>query len=374
MPRMTPTLSRYVVKEIGLHFLAAMGIVLGISLVRRLGNFLGAAAAGSLPADAVLHLLAIRTVAALPSLLPVMFYVGIILGLGRLYADNEMTALAASGVSPLRIPKIVMVFSLLCALLVAALSVSVRPWAAGRYEEVKNRALMTLDAGHLEPGRFYDLGGRGKRVIFAASHSPGGEFIERVFVQDRDGDKLSIVVSDRAIEHVDEASGYRFLTLLDGRRYELEIERENYEITRYSKLVLRGGPGRAAENRRSATPTRALIGSADPRDVAELQWRLAMPVSVLLLALLAIPLSRADARRGKFARLLVAVMAYIAYRQALGTARGWVRDGSLAPFPGIWWVHLLCLAGVLAYLAGPPLVQWWERARKSRKDRWSGTR
>jgi lipopolysaccharide export system permease protein len=68
-----------------------------------------------------------------------------------------------------------------------------------------------------------------------------------------------------------------------------------------------------------------------------------MPLSAVLLSLLAIPLGRIKPREGKYARFGAAIVIYVAYRYLLGTAKSWVADGTLAVFPGLWAVHGLCL-------------------------------
>jgi lipopolysaccharide export system permease protein len=139
------------------------------------------------------------------------------------------------------------------------------------------------------------------------------------------------------------------------------------EITRYEELTLRtpmaGVPHDAGTQR--ARGTLALWRSGDPRDAAELQWRLAMPVSAVLLVLAAVPLGRIDPRHGRHARLVAALAVYVVYRQLLGAMQTWVEDGTLPPLPGLWAVHLGFLLLVVAWRVpteGGPLA-WRGRPR-----------
>lgn len=136
-------------------------------------------------------------------------------------------------------------------------------------------------------------------------------------------------------------------------------------------------PETAGERRQKARSTLALLRSDAPADIAELQWRLAMPVSALLLVLIALPLSRVDPYRGKYAKLFAAILLYMAYRHLLGAAKDWVAHGTLPPFPGIWGVHALCLAGILAGFAAVPAARWWRRTPgrlRHRVARWQADR
>ena len=98
-------------------------------------------------------------------------------------------------------------------------------------------------------------------------------------------------------------------------------------------------------SQRSAS-TAALLqaGAGDPAARAELHWRLASPLSVLVLALLALPLARSSPREPRYARLLLALLAWLTYYNLLVLGRTWIAEGTLAPALGLWWVHLPVLA------------------------------
>lgn len=343
-------LSRYTVREVLAHLTGVMAVVLGIFLVRRFGALLDDAADGSLPAAVVLHLLGLRTIMALPSLFPVVVYLGVLLGLGRLYRDEEMTALTACGVGPGHIRRAMLGFAVVAALFVGALSFSARPWAAAEFARVRERALTALDMGSMVPGRFYEIEGGDEQVIFAEGRSvTDPRFLEHVFVQQRSGQRLTILVAERAVEQRDAQGTYRFLHLLNGYRYDLDDDAGDYEITRYGEFVIRTPLGGVLQDEEGekGQPNTVLLTSNDPRDNAEFQWRLAMPVSTILLVALAIPLSRVSPRQGKYGKLFVGILMYVLYRHLLSAAKSWVADGTLSPFPGFWVIHALCLGTVM---------------------------
>jgi lipopolysaccharide export system permease protein len=347
------TVSRYTVREVLTHTAGVMAIVLGIFLMRRFGSLLGDSAEASFPVGVVLHLLALRTIVALPSLVPVALYLGVLLGFGRLYRDSEMTAMSACGLSPAQIHLGVIGFSLLAGATVAGLSFGARPWAANRLYDVQETAVRSASVGDVVPGRFYELGEGDEQVLFAERRAPDDPaYIENVFVQQRRGDKVSIFVAARATEVRQDASGDRYLQLVDGYRYDIQPPVADSEITQYDELVLR--TARSAESdepEEKARPSMALFSSEDPTDVAELQWRMAMPISTVLLVFLAIPLGRVEPRAGRYGRFLLAIGLYVAYRQALGTTKIWVEDQTLAPFPGVWVAHAACAACVVLLVA-----------------------
>jgi lipopolysaccharide export system permease protein len=349
-----PILSRYVVKEILSHLAGVLAIILGIFLIQRFASLLADATEGSFPLSAISSLLALRTVMALPSLLPVTLYLAVLLALGRLYQDREMEAVSACGVRPSRIYAAVLTFAALVAVLNGMLSFSMRPWAATRFQSVRHAAMRESKIADVRPRRFYAFEDGDETVIFANARSEQDpQALRDVFVQFRHGDKISVLTAESAREQRDEVHGYRFLHLFNGNRYDLDANGTAGEVTEYRELSIRaplGGEGTLPEKRETRSAA-ALSASADPKDAAELQWRIGNAVSVWLLALLAIPLSRSNPRQGKYAKLFVAILLYLAYRSLLDTARHWIEDGILPTFPGLWLVHALCFVVALAAFA-----------------------
>jgi lipopolysaccharide export system permease protein len=93
--------------------------------------------------------------------------------------------------------------------------------------------------------------------------------------------------------------------------------------------------------RRKAASTLQLISSDRLEDIVELQWRLSTPLSTILLALLGVPLSKSNPRRGKYAKLGAAIVIFAFYYQTFVVAKTWVEKSMVPPLIGIWWVPLL---------------------------------
>jgi lipopolysaccharide export system permease protein len=349
-------LSRYVIRETAMHAAAGFLIVLGVFLITRLSDLLSDAAIGSLPGDVVLELLFLRTVMALPSLLPAVLYLGVLLGLGRLASDSELVAVEACGISPRRIYSAVAIFGVGAAAFIAFLSFTGRPWAATRFNQVRDQAVASAGIEDLLPGSFVELDADEHDVVFAEFRSAGEpHYLENVFIQRRRPEGITLLSAKRASEARDYDAGWRFLTLYDGVQYDLDLDNMDQEVTRYETLTLRARiplPDPSLEGERTLSLP-ALLGRNDLEARAELQWRSAMPVSALLLALLAIPLAHTEPRRGRYAHVFPALLLYVAYRSLLSTTRSGVADGTFPATPGVWVVHFACLVVVIALLARP---------------------
>ena len=172
---------------------------------------------------------------------------------------------------------------------------------------VRDAAAQEAGVGEMQPGRFYQLKAGAEQTVFAEARSKADpKVVENVFVEQRDADGISVLSAARATEVVDHEQGFRFLRLSDGYRYELGHSADHLEITGYEELVIRTPlEGSAAETTQDHSLSAVeLARSSNPEDAAELQWRIASPVSSFLLVLLAIPLSRIT--RGQYTKLFVA--------------------------------------------------------------------
>jgi lipopolysaccharide export system permease protein len=135
------------------------------------------------------------------------------------------------------------------------------------------------------------------------------------------------------------------MVLYDGQRFEGVPGTTSFRILDFAEhgipIVTRTP---SAPSEKPATlPTSRLLGSTDPVEVAELQWRLSAPLATVLLTILSVPLSRTNPRQGRYSKVIIAVLAYIVYANLLAAARVWVEQGRVPYTLGLWWVHALLL-------------------------------
>ncbi len=106
----------------------------------------------------------------------------------------------------------------------------------------------------------------------------------------------------------------------------------------------------------------ALIASTDPQDRAELHWRIAAPISVFLLTLLAVPLSYVGPRQGRYGKVVLGLVVYLFYSNLIGLGQSWMGKGKLPEAVGLWWIHAIVLAAALILIG--KRLHWWVRAPK----------
>lgn len=355
-------LDRYVAADISKPLLifcpALLFLYASFSAIR----YLDRVASGLLPVDLVLPLLLVGLAMALEILLPIAFHMSVVVGLSRLYTDSEMTAFFACGITPMRIFRVVAVASLLVALLMACVTLYVRPWAFGLRYLLENHAVAEFNFADLQPGHFYE-NPSGNRVLFFQAIDPDSGRMQRVFIQTTSGDAVTIVSADEAFhEPPDDGRGAGYLVCIRARSYDFSPSQDGVSRTVSTELRVKldnpdDGP---IGYKRKAAPNWQLARSLKSSDIAELQWRLSLPVFTFLMGLLGFPLSRTRPREGKYARLFLSAVSYAVFYNLQLIAESWVEQGIVKSIPGLWWPNLL-----LALLIGGLVWNWpWPAQQK----------
>jgi lipopolysaccharide export system permease protein len=315
-----------------------------IALTTRLIRLLGQAAGGKIPSDAVVAYLGFFALHALPVLLSLTLFITILLALTRSYRDSEMVIWFSSGLSVAAWLKPVLKFVVPLVLLIALLTLFMSPWAAQMSEVYRSRLDARDDLARVEPGAFGESHGRG-RVFFVESIAGDSQSVQNVFVSSTQHGRTGVMVSERGFAETREG-GDRFLVMLQGRRYEGtpgEAAFSSMEFDRYS-IRVEGKEGDEPQATQKSLSTLALIENPTRHNLGELIWRIGVPVSALILALLAIPFSFVNPRAGQSVNLLFALLAYMIYSNLLSVSQARVAQGKLDFATGWWLVHGVMLA------------------------------
>jgi lipopolysaccharide export system permease protein len=202
------------------------------------------------------------------------------------------------------------------------------------------------DVTRVNPGVFGETANR-ERVFFVESVSGETNSVQNVFVASGQQNQSSVSMSRSG--HIELAeNGDRFLVLERGRRYEGVPGEADFRITEFDRYAARIETREGAEPAATpkSLPTWSLVTNPTNVNLAELVWRLGIPASSLVLALLAIPMSFVNPRAGRSANLLFALFTYIVYNNLLSVSQARVAQGRLDFAVGSWLVH----AGMIALL------------------------
>lgn len=347
---------RYFARNVLTSTVAVCAVLMLVIVSSRFVKYLADAAAGKLDPAVLLAIIGFRLPGFLELVLPLAFFLSILLAYGQQYVDSEMTVLQACGIGEGTFVRYTLVFALLIAAIVAWLSLAVSPAGLAKVEELFNAQKQRGEIESLSAGRFYSLRD-GKGVTYAETIDQQAGFLHDVFLaQGSEGQSskgMVVVIADRGYSRQAEQTGERYLVLENGLRIQGVPGNAEFQLTRFDEYGQRLESVKPWELRAESEAMASvdLLNSTDPEHRATLQWRLSLPVMVMVVALLAVPLSHTSPRQGKFLRVLPAILLYVIYLLSLNGARGALEDGEMPPWLGMFWVHLVFLAIALGLLA-----------------------
>ena len=322
-----------------------------IALTTRLIRLLGQAAGGKIPSDAVVAFLGFSALNLLPVLLSLTLFVTVLLALNRSWRDSEMVIWFNSGLSLAAWIRPVLIFAGPLVLLIAVLSFFISPWAAQKSEQYRSRVDSRDDLSRVDPGSFGESRSR-ERVFFVESVAGDKNSVRNVFVNSTQLKRTGVMMSERGLTEY-APNGDRFLVMLSGQRYEGTPGEADFRLMEFARYATRiqTKEGDEPVATQKSTSTLGLIAAPTRVNLAELLWRVGIPVSALILALLAIPMSFVNPRAGRSVNLLFALLTYMVYSNLLSLSQARVAQGKLAFSTGWWLVHGVMLLVLLVLFA-----------------------
>jgi lipopolysaccharide export system permease protein len=343
---------RYLARETALTIAAVTGVLMLIMLSNKFASLLGDAAAGRLPRETVFTLLGLASIKFFIYVVPVAVFLAVMLSLGRLYRDSEMTTLMACGVGPVQVYRPLMVIAAVLAVGLGAMSLYASPWAERMTRIVNSAGIHSAEVGSFESGRF-KVDDNGQGALYAEHVSQDGKQLNKVFMQGPSGDLMAVVIADTGHREDDPKDPSAGMMILDnGWRYEGLPGKADYRLVKYAEHGIAIAPPQPDNGLDSydAYPTSDLLKIHDLAAVSAIQWRLSAPISVLLLTLLAVPLARTSPRQGRYGKLLIAILVYLIFYNVTILARVWLQKGVTPVLIGMWWVDVVFMAACLLLL------------------------
>jgi len=362
---MISLIDRYLLKDIIKTMLAILAILILILLSNNLVKILRLASEGLLSNEVIPIMVSLEILRILPVLIPPAFFFATLYTLGRMYRDNEMTALAFAGLGGWRIYRSIIFVALITAVLVAWFSLLVLPNASLQMEKIKIKEAETAGFGSIKTAEFNELR-HGNLTFYAEDISPDGKKLANIFIQNRKNNQITITTAKEGYQYLEKETGDRFIVLINGHRYQGQAGQADYSIGTFSEYgvrIQRLNLNKSANAKRKTKSSRYLYDSDNIRDKAALQWRLTLPLSVLTYALLCIPLSKSRPREGIYGRLFMAVLSYFIYINISKVAQTWMIQGKTPEILGMWWIPVLFSIIALFF------IQRSHRMRKIKKVR-----
>jgi lipopolysaccharide export system permease protein len=363
-------LLRYLNREVLTHMVAVSAVLLVIIISGRFVKYLAEAAVGDIAANILLPVMLYRLPGFLELIIPLGLFIGILMSYGRLYVESEMVVFSACGISQTRLAAYTLVPATMVMILVALLSLYITPLGAAKSEALLNDPKSSQGINALTSGRFQTQG-KSSTVTYAESVTAETGVMNSVFLsqraKDSDGNPTMLVTFAEEGEIIlDEESGARYLELRNGYRYQGVPGQLDYQIIsfdRFGELIPEPEGSIREVFPVDGRATLDLLKSDSPEDIAALQWRLSLPLTVPIVAVIALTLSRTDHRRGRYVKMAPAFLIYLFYLMLLTNARAEMEKGEMAIFPGMWAAHIFFALLALVLLLGPDLLRRYKYRR-----------
>ncbi len=318
-----------------------------IALTTRLVRLLGQAAGGKIPSDAVVAFLGFFALNALPVLLSLTLFITVLLSVTRSYRDSEMVIWFSSGLSLAAWIRPVLWFALPLVAVIAALTLVIAPWTVQMAEKYRSQVDARDDVSRVDPGVFGESRSR-DRVFFVESVAGDRSAVQNVFINSVQHGRNGVMFSQKGVVET-APNGDRYIVLLDGRRYEGVPGEAEYRVMEFQRYAARieSATGEDPAPTHKSLSTLALLQNPSDINRAELLWRIGVPLSALILALLAVPMSFVNPRAGRSVNLLFALLTYLVYSNLLTVSQARVAQGTLDFSIGWWLVHAVMSAAVV---------------------------
>lgn len=336
-------INRYLFKQFIQLVVAVLSVLFLISVGGFLTDLIAEISRGKLPAGLMLQLLALRMPRFLSLVMPLALFIGLMMGIARLYADSEMAVLASVGVSSQQLWKPVMWVAVPFVLIIGLSSLWLVPWTALKAKTMVEEANRSFLISGLEAGRFVELPGK-SGILFISEISRDGKRFSNLFVQRENKGRLDIITASKGELRL--VGGVRVLRLENGFRMEGELGRLDFRKVQFKVNEIKvPEPGASkASNKLDSVSTLKLFKRTDAAANSELHWRFAMPLFAAILSLLAIPLARSEPRQPQYGLVLFAIMAYLLGMLTLLAGTFMLAKGQTPAMLGLWWA-ILPMAG-----------------------------
>lgn len=366
-------LTRYLAKDVLLNTAAVTLVLVLVGISNQFVVYLSRAAGGEIPLGLVLEVVLLNMPFLLSFLLPFGFFIGILLAYGRLYTETEMTVMLACGFNIRRLVWTTMVVGSGIAILCAILTLWTAPASTYRLEYLFAQVRADVLANFVKAGQFQSWGD-GRYVVYMGAIDDENRQIKQVFIAEQPKENSDVTELPESIERLsvltaatgnlwtDPKTGTEYILLKEGNRYLGAPGSAAYTMLNFDEYGVRLPMQEVAMRERvRAQPTSELIGSRDAELLAELQWRITLPISIVILAILAVPLSRVPPRKGRFHAVLPALIVMLVYTLGLMLTRTWILEERMSATFGLLWPHVsaLILAGVLLEIQ----THWFKRIK-----------
>ncbi|MDD2724101.1 MAG: LPS export ABC transporter permease LptF [Methylovulum sp.] len=345
-------LDRLIAQDLLKTLLSVWSVIVVIIVSREFIRVLDKAIQGRVSSETLMTLLALKTISIGVSLLPAALFMAVLMVLGKMYRDQEMSAVASAGGGVLTLYRAVFLLVFPLSVVAAGLSLYTTPWAEAMTTKIMHEGDESADLRGIAAGKFSEYSQ--SDLVFYVEDITDDNVMHDVFVQHRQAGTPSIITADSA--RLRNLPDGRYAVFYHGERVQGVPGNLDFVIEKFTEYAIRvEEPDTAVFFGRTTVAPEILWSSSAAIDNAELQRRWSIPLGLVLLSFLGVPLAQISPRGGAFGNILTGFVIYFCYGNLLRVSQLWVTKEVIPGWLGGLAINLLLLvvgAVLLARLYG----------------------
>ena len=304
-----------------------------------------------IPFQELMPLISFNMIRDVPVILVLSIFLAVIITISQLYKNSEAIVMNSIGLGDKAFLSVIKPFAIFIFLFVLFLTAYAVPWAKQQKSAAEEETKNASEFSFITEGKFESF--KKGDIVFYASDSTsidvdGEQNMEEIFIYASDNGNPVIVLASYATKYIDPESKSIYLRLEDGVRYQGLPSSDNINILNFDSYNLEIVSGEVQKSLATfieieEKTTLDLLKQGDLLAIAELQWRLSLPLSILILVVFAVYLGKTSPRGGKGINILIGIFVFMLYNNGLLVAKSSIENGLLSPIIGMWSIHLIAI-------------------------------
>lgn len=354
----------YINRQVLASGLAVIALLSLILVSGRVIRYFERAVEGRLAIDLLTAMIFYRLPSFWEILIPLGLFVGLLLALGRMYLDNEMSVLRAAGAGRRQLIRWLLPSLLITWAATAATAFWLAPYGNQQTDRMYAESAQRNSFDLVQPRRFQKIG---EQVFYVERMSDDKATLENLLIlsdqPSPDGLRQVIIRAQSAVRLMDSDLGGSAIELRSGERWVLRAGSGAYDRVQFDRYRMRFGQETPVEADLDvkSLPTMTLLSgmSEDARWQAEWGRRWSLVALVPIVLLLALPLAQVNPRQGRYLKLLPAVVLYLSYIVVIMAITNGVAEGAVSA-----WLYAAAHAGFLMLALGLINAPQWRQRRR----------
>ena len=268
-------------------------------------------------------------------LLPLSFFLGVIITVSRLYSDREIFGYLAGGLSENDLVKYLFPQAMLFFLITLSLSIFLAPYTKELSKEILSLDTIQEQFESVRPKKLFSFN---ENDGFIHVENKENNILDEVIIFIQNDDYSSLIIAENLIH--EDLSSKTNLDFKDGVLYQDIFNQNSSFVSYFGELSV---PINNSKNTISGLSLSKLFDFSIKSSKSQTQWNLSIPLTIFVLLIYAVNFSKVEPRQGRFSVLVPSIFIYILYLSLLILARDSFDEGSIASQNYIWYVHLIFL-------------------------------